>query len=179
MKQIFRCCILNFFVLASSVAQADDCLPDKQVFKRDYGNDVEVFYTQRSIPSHVDSAAYLVHFEARRQKTIVWSVEGRISCGAWGLMCDLKIDPLQPNDKFDAIRQCLPSYAFKDDIIPVTLVHEDEAIKYIAFGNLTAFSMGCGNYMAIKVQRPELLDDAGRDRTFILPDYVKFDSCEK
>lgn len=163
----------------SSVASADDCLPDKQVFKRDLGDDGEVFYTQRFVPRHADSGEYVVHFEARRQKTVVWTVEGHISCGAWGLMCDLQIDPLKPNDKFDAVRQCLPSYAFKDDIIPVTMIREGEVIKYITFGNLSAFSMGCGNYMAIKVQRPELLDDAGRDGIFILPDYVQIDSCEK
>jgi hypothetical protein len=179
MKQIFSCCILGFFVLSSSAARADDCLPDKQVFKRDFGNGVEIFYTQRFIPRYADGGEYAVHFEARRQGTVVWSVEGRISCGAWGLMCDLEIDPLQPNDKFDAVRQCLPIYAFKDDIIPVTMIRDAEVIKYLTFGNLSAFTMGCSNYMAVKVQRPELLDDAGRDHMFILPDYFQFDSCEK
>lgn len=179
MKRIFDVCFLSSLVLTSSIAWADDCLTDMQVFTRDLGDGAEISYTQRFVPIHSDSAAYSVHFEARRQEVVVWSVEGRISCGAWGLMCDLEIDPLQPNDKFDAVRQCQPSYAFKDDIIPVTMIREGEDIKYITFGNLSAFSMGCGNYIGIKVQRPELLNDLERDRIFILPDYVKFDSCKK
>ena len=171
-----------------TVVNAGQCDRNKRVYVFDQsnpGDDTKIFYKVRA--GEHPFYAELVRFETWRKSKLVWSIDGVVTCSDVVPICDLDLPSAKKNSYKSVSYECFkevndpaaPNVPTVPFLIPVTEIFSGDQTPYIAFGNLTAFSLACGKHMAVEVKRKELLTEDEQKNEFILPPFVRLDSCQE
>lgn len=152
------------------------CPPERSLYAYDWGDEDgtrTVFMHQVVPPTELPPRATDIRFETWRKGKLIWSVDGEIYCSDVVPMCNLKLESTNDTSPNEEHEQCA---AFP---LAVEQIREGEQIACTVFGALTAYSMGCGKYAAIRVQDKGNLSAFERtEKIFPLPSYVRFESCK-
>ncbi|MBX5155588.1 hypothetical protein HJB84_17545 [Rhizobium sp. NZLR1b] len=170
-------------IFAPTTVSANQCDPSKPVYVFDQfggGDDTKVFYSERDGKHEW----YLtpVRFDTWRKSKLVWSIDGAVTCSDAVGICTLDLESNKKKDSNSALYHC-----FKENekdmkgvtslAIPVTDIMTGNESSHVAFGFLTAISMGCSNFLDIKVERKALLTPQEREGQFLLPPYFRRVAC--
>ena len=168
-----------------TVVNAGQCDRNKRVYVFDQskpGDDTKIFYKVRA--GEHPFYAEPVRFETWRKSKLVWSIDGAVTCSDAVGICTLDLESNKKKDSNSALYHC-----FKENekdmegvtslAIPVTDIITGNESSHVAFGFLTALSMGCSNFLDIKVERKALLTPQEREGQFLLPPYFRRVACPK
>ncbi|MDO3435757.1 hypothetical protein QWJ46_24095 [Rhizobium sp. CBN3] len=189
-SEVFRLCLAAILV-APTIVNAGQCDRSKRVYVFDQpnpgdpGDDTKIIYKVRA--GEHPFYAELIRFEAWRKSKRVWSIDGVVTCSDVIPMCDLDLPSSQKNSDKSVSYECFkeindpaaPNGSTVPFLIPVTEIFSGDRTLYIAFGNLTAFSMACSKHMGVHIDRKELLTEDERKNGFMLPPFVRLDSCQE
>ncbi|MBX5047669.1 hypothetical protein [Rhizobium lentis] len=187
---VFRLCLAAILVVPT-VVNAGQCDRSKRVYVFDQsdpgdpGDDTKIFYQVRA--GEHPFYAELIRFEAWRKSKRVWYIDGVVTCSDVVPMCDLDLPSSEKNSDKSVSYECFkeindpaaPNASTVPFLIPVTEIFSGDQTPYIAFGNLTAFSMACSKHMGVRIDRQELLTEDERKNGFMLPPFVRLDSCQE
>ncbi|CAN7585789.1 hypothetical protein [Neorhizobium tomejilense] len=184
---VFRLC-LAATLFAPTVVNASQCDRNKRVYVFDQsntGDDTKIFYKVRA--GEHPFYAELVRFETWRKSKLVWSIDGVVICSDVIPMCNLDLRTVKKNSDKSVAYECFKEVndpATSNEqmapfLIPVTDISSGDQTPYIAFGNLTALSIACSKHMAVQVKRKDLLTKDERKNGFLLPPFVRLDSCQE
>jgi len=184
---IFRLC-LAFIMTVPTVANAAQCDRSKRIYVFDEfnsGDDTKIIYKMRA--GEHPFYAELITFETWRKSKLVWSIDGVITCSDVIPMCNLDLPSANKNSDKSVFYECFkeiedpaaPNAAAIPFLIPVTEIFSGDQTPYIAFGNLAAFSIACSKHMGVHIDRKELLTEDEEKNGFLLPPFVRLDSCQE
>lgn len=123
-------------------------------------------------PSELPRPARNVRFETWRKDKLIWSVDGEIYCSDVVPMCNLKLKTAEGKNLEDETKDCA------DFPLPVEEIRKDKQVIYTVFGGLAAYSMACAKHV-VRVHDKDRLNAFEYNREFfVLPPYVRFESCE-
>ncbi|MCJ8053582.1 hypothetical protein GB928_017095 [Shinella curvata] len=168
--------ISTALALAAAPANAASCPPDRAIYALEFDN-TRVIYTQDDAEFE-NNWQKQVRFEAYREGTPVWSIEGHIDCDDILGLCNLRLDaPAGEKEAPNAATETCSKFT-----VPVTEIHEDpdsEQVVYIAFGGLPQFSIACSKSIDTQVRDKQLFTQVENERGVVLPPYVRFSSCAR
>ena len=179
--------ILTASLLAATTANAEAqaCRPEKATYAFDWNGEdgeeepkIRTVYREYSNPppgpNDLIPRDHPVSFETFKNGKLLWSLAGKVSCGHLIPECFLNLEENQIDGKDAEREQC--------SSVPVTMqdIFEEGQIRYKAFGLLTGYSMGCSKYLAVRVADAGALSERERsENVFLLPPYVRFESCSE
>ncbi|MBB2795141.1 UNVERIFIED_ORG: hypothetical protein GGD59_002856 [Rhizobium esperanzae] len=184
---VFRLCVAAA-LLTSTTVNAAQCDRNKRVYVFDQsepGDDTKIFYKVRA--GEHPFYAELVRFETWRKSKLVWSIDAVVICSDVIPMCNLDLPSAKKNSDKSVAYECFkevndpaaPNEPTPPFMIPVTEIFSGDQRPYIAFGNLTAFSLACSKHMGVQVKRKDLLTEDERKNGFVLPPFVRLHSCQE
>lgn len=184
---VFRLCLAAALAMPA-VVNAGQCDRNKRVYVFDQskpGDDTKIFYKVRA--GEHPFYAEPVRFEIWRKSKLVWSVDGVVICSDVIPLCSLDLDSAKENSDKSVAYECFkeindpatPNEPVVPFPIPVTEIFVGDQTPYIAFGNLTALSIVCSKHMGVHIKRKELLTEDEQKNGFMLPPFVRLDSCQK
>ncbi|MBY5897717.1 hypothetical protein [Rhizobium ruizarguesonis] len=184
---VFRLCLAAALAMPT-VVNAGQCDRSKRVYAFDQsnpGDDTKIFYKVRT--GEHPFYAELIKFETWRKSKLVWSIDGVVICSDVLPMCNLDLPSSKKNSDKSVSYECFkeiddpaaPNEPAVPFLIPVTEIFSGEQTPYIAFGNLTAFSLACSKHMGVHIKRKELLTEDERKNGFVLPPFVRLESCQE
>ncbi|MBZ7926681.1 hypothetical protein LAC81_23610 [Ensifer adhaerens] len=97
---------------------------------------------------------------------------GEIYCSDVVPMCNLKLKTAEGESLEDETKDCA------DFPLPVEEIRKDKQVIYTVFGGLAAYSMACAKHVVRVHDKDRLSAFEYTQEFFVLPPYVRFESCE-